>query len=553
MLRRLIPLFLVAVLPGLAFGDPQFNPPLEDGIQFPDTRANQTSTVNFIVSEPNDVPPVIVIIDPPEQNEFSVEPEVQGLEGGGQVVFEVSFTPDEAGEFEGRLIGVVLSPDGDRFDFTTTLTGTGIDEDDPVIEVRPLELSFQLTEPGDRDEGTVDVGNGGEGDLDFAVGIADDCEWLEVEPLEGHIDGGTDEIIQLTFSTTEVIPDNGDHTTEVIISSNDPENEEVVVEVLLEVRYQPVPVITVNADSIELNITEFDQVVQETFTISNGGERTLEFTLAVPEVPWINATPLAGEVEPDAEQEITVEGIHSGLPNGEYEVEIFINSNDPENSEIALNVRLVVNIEDNVPRLTLSADTVMLEIHEADQQAIDTLIIGNSGLQPLGFRISTLFDPYRWYIIDNDSAIVDPDSQFELLIRTKEYLPGNGDYYSLFWIYSNDPENEEVEIVVHLTVNIQGVSDGVVSPFPLDFHLSAPFPNPFNAETNISFALPEAVDVSLSVYDLSGRVVVTLVDGLTVAGYHSLVWTANSLPAGIYLIRMEAGEFWGVKKVMLIR
>jgi len=553
MLQRLIPLFLIAVLPSLIFAI-QFDPPLNDGIQFPDTPVNETSTVNFIVSEPNDVQPVIVRINQPEQDEFSVEPNEHELRGGGQVVFEVSFSPGESGEFDGRLNGFVLSANGNRMDFTTTLTGTGFDEDDPVIEVRPQELSLELTEPGDRDEGTVDVGNGGEGDLDFEVVIDDECQWLAVDPDEGEIAGNSDQIIQLVFSTTEVIPDSGNHTTEVIISSNDPENEEVVISVALYVAYHPAPMITVDAESIELNITELNQRVQETVTISNGGERTLEFTLAVPEVPWINATPLEGELEPGAEQEIMIEGIHSGLPNGEYIVVIFINSNDPENDEIALNVRLVVNINDNVPRMTLSKDTVKFEILEPEQQAIDTLIIGNSGSQTLELTISTLLDPqHMWFLIDNDSITIDPDSQFELTIRTKANIPGNGEHHSIFWINSNDPENEEVGIAVHLIVDVDGISDGTVSPFPQRYSLSAPFPNPFNPETVISFALPEAVNVSLRVYDLSGRVSAILEDGLVSAGYHSLIWNANDLPAGLYLIRIEAGEFRGVRKVMLVR
>ncbi|MDP8239603.1 MAG: T9SS type A sorting domain-containing protein [Candidatus Hatepunaea meridiana] len=551
MLQRLIPLFLVAVLPGLIFAI-QFDPPLNNGIQFPDTPVNETSAVNFTVSEPNDVQPVIVRINQPEQDEFSVEPNEHELRGGGQVVFEVSFSPGESGEFDGRLNGFVLSANGNRMDFTTTLTGTGINEGDPVIEVRQQELSLELTEPGNQDEGTVDVGNGGEGDLDFEVGIDDECQWLAVDPDEGEIAGNSDQIIQLVFSTTEVIPDSGDHTTEVIISSNDPENEEVVVSVALYVAYQPAPIITVDRESIELNITELNQSVQEIFTISNGGERMLEFTLVVPELPWINATPLEGELEPGTEQEITVEGIHSGLPNGEYEVVIFINSNDPENDEIALNVRLVVNIDDNVPRMTLSTDTVTLEITEPDQQAIDTLIIGNSGSQQLGFRIQ-MPNHITWFMVSPDTGTIEPDAQVELYIMTQDSIPGNGEYSDAFLITSNDPENGEVIMEVRLIVDIQGISEGVVSPFPPDFHLSAPYPNPFNPETVISFALPEAVDVSLRVYDLSGRIAAILEDGLISAGYHSLIWNADDLPAGLYLIRIEAGEFRGVRKVMLIR
>ena len=79
------------------------------------------------------------------------------------------------------------------------------------------------------------------------------------------------------------------------------------------------------------------------------------------------------------------------------------------------------------------------------------------------------------------------------------------------------------------------------------------YPNPFNPTTKISFALPEAGKVALSVYDLSGRLVTTLVNGYNTAGKHSVTFDASGLPSGIYLYRLTAAESYTSGKLVLIK
>ena len=88
---------------------------------------------------------------------------------------------------------------------------------------------------------------------------------------------------------------------------------------------------------------------------------------------------------------------------------------------------------------------------------------------------------------------------------------------------------------------------------PRDFALSPAYPNPFNPVTNINFSLPIDSEVSLSVYNLQGREVSMLIDGTMDAGYHSIVWDANSYASGVYFVKMVAGEFVNTQKLMLIK
>lgn len=88
---------------------------------------------------------------------------------------------------------------------------------------------------------------------------------------------------------------------------------------------------------------------------------------------------------------------------------------------------------------------------------------------------------------------------------------------------------------------------------PTDYALSANYPNPFNPSTEIRFALPEAAQVSLVVYDVTGREVATLVDQPMGAGEHSTMWNASSLPSGTYLYRLTAGDFTQTKSMILMK
>lgn len=85
------------------------------------------------------------------------------------------------------------------------------------------------------------------------------------------------------------------------------------------------------------------------------------------------------------------------------------------------------------------------------------------------------------------------------------------------------------------------------------FALLQNFPNPFNPTTVVSYQLPVASTVRLVVYDLLGREVATLVNGLQQPGQHSVQFNAAHLSSGVYLCRLTAGTFTATRKLMLVR
>jgi hypothetical protein len=88
---------------------------------------------------------------------------------------------------------------------------------------------------------------------------------------------------------------------------------------------------------------------------------------------------------------------------------------------------------------------------------------------------------------------------------------------------------------------------------PQLFSLKQNYPNPFNPSTTIQYALPSVASVRLSIYNLLGKEVVTLVDGTLNAGIHSVAWDASSYPSGIYYYRLQTEKFSETRKLMLIK
>jgi hypothetical protein len=88
---------------------------------------------------------------------------------------------------------------------------------------------------------------------------------------------------------------------------------------------------------------------------------------------------------------------------------------------------------------------------------------------------------------------------------------------------------------------------------PDDYALLQNFPNPFNPATEIAFGLPQACRVELVVYNIAGQLVETLVSGHMDAGWHTFTWDGAGFASGIYLYRLQAGEYAKSQKMILLK
>jgi hypothetical protein len=93
---------------------------------------------------------------------------------------------------------------------------------------------------------------------------------------------------------------------------------------------------------------------------------------------------------------------------------------------------------------------------------------------------------------------------------------------------------------------------------PSAFTLGTNYPNPFNPSTRFTVSVPVESPVNISVYDVLGRSITTLVDDVLTPGYHTIEWNGRSengqqVPGAVYFVRMTSGNFAAVQKIVMIK
>jgi len=97
-----------------------------------------------------------------------------------------------------------------------------------------------------------------------------------------------------------------------------------------------------------------------------------------------------------------------------------------------------------------------------------------------------------------------------------------------------------------------------IANLPKAFALGQNYPNPFNPTTTFVVAMPKTADVDVSIYNILGQKVATLLSGMQPACYHTVEWNGTNqaglmVPSGTYFVRMVSGEFRGVQKILLMK
>jgi len=126
---------------------------------------------------------------------------------------------------------------------------------------------------------------------------------------------------------------------------------------------------------------------------------------------------------------------------------------------------------------------------------------------------------------------------------------GAGTYNATITI-DNNGEINPITIPVVLEI---GEAVGDQNSIPTEFAFYQNYPNPFNATTALQFDLPVEAAVEISIFNVMGQLVDNPVSATYPAGRFKVMYTADALPSGMYLVKMSAGEYNGLHKMVLLK
>jgi hypothetical protein len=164
-----------------------------------------------------------------------------------------------------------------------------------------------------------------------------------------------------------------------------------------------------------------------------------------------------------------------------------------------------------------------------------------------------VYNVYRSTTAGFDPGTTSPIASVKGIAYTDNAVtPGTQYYYRIDAVDfsgNKSPYSDEASVVTGITAE-----NGI----PTEFALKQNYPNPFNPSTEIGFAVPKAVRVKLSVFTVTGELIATLVDREMSAGNYTVTWNGESLSgrtvsSGLYLYRIEAGDFVSVRKMVMLK
>jgi hypothetical protein len=130
-------------------------------------------------------------------------------------------------------------------------------------------------------------------------------------------------------------------------------------------------------------------------------------------------------------------------------------------------------------------------------------------------------------------------------------LNAGTEYHSLLAVNHNAPGlRYDIPVTLFITLDGDEVPVGVI---PTEYAFHSNYPNPFNATTAFRFDVPQESRVEIVIFNVAGQEVARPVEALYPAGRHSFSYTADNLPSGMYLVRMQAGSFSAMGKMLLLK
>ncbi len=272
-----------------------------------------------------------------------------------------------------------------------------------------------------------------------------------------------------------------------------------------------------------------------------------------------SSIPLTGTIAPGDSMVVQTK-IVSVNPDGDYEAEININNNSSNNPNLIVPVNVNISgIPMPVIQVTPAqiSDT-LLENQSAQQYSLTVTNIGSGNL--IYFVNDSLAAGQDWLTILSDLPVGQLGSGESATIDIQADPTGlvpNQSYTGYVVFSSNDVSSPELLVPVEIYVKEPtGIADRDINPEK--FLLFQNYPNPFNPKTVVSYQLAVGSNVELSIYNLLGQKIRTLVKTEQPAGTYQVEWegvndAGQPAASGVYLYRLFAGDLVQTRKMILLR
>lgn len=290
-------------------------------------------------------------------------------------------------------------------------------------------------------------------------------------------------------------------------------------------------------------------------TSANRGDATLNFIVDIYDAlaviyHWIGLQPLTGQAFTNADADF----------DGDVDIDDY------------LKIIFFVYLHDwdyDFPSVSPSSSIVMTGAGFESNDVVSVPIELANAANVQSVEVEFDYDPTQIEFINvvsngGDLRTADNNGQLSLLASSSNEIQ-NGEIASVRFKKLNG--NSEAEVTASYKLNsgqasdqsTLSIGDGTITSLnddtgtPVEFELSQNYPNPFNPSTVIKFAVPNAGNYQLNVYNVLGQKVMTLMNGQLMAGYHSAMFDGTKLASGVYIYSLEGADVNISKKMLLIK
>ena len=215
------------------------------------------------------------------------------------------------------------------------------------------------------------------------------------------------------------------------------------------------------------------------------------------------------------------------------------------------------NVSNKERLVNLSDNVLDFECVDIDSQKTKSFTISNIGTYPLKLVNISMDSASEFSVVTPVSFPITLATDSTQLFQVTFSPITSGEKIDTLTILCNDPFQQ------YVMVTLLGSCGTIVkveqkSLSPITFKLDSNYPNPFNSNTTIDFQVAKKKQISLDIFDILGKHVITLVNAIREPGYYSISWDgkdAQQIPvsSGIYLVRYRAGNFVDSKSILLLR